>query len=69
MNLCRIPHRDICRSNLYLIREKNDDYFTDLDLAVSIKAEKVSGVPYKTDTKVSMAIGALYVEDYELFHA
>ena len=43
---------------------ENDGFLIDLDLAVKIDREKVSGAPSKTGTKVFIAISALYGEEH-----
>ena len=51
-----------------LTEEEDDGFLIDLDLAVMVEADKASGAPSKTGTKVFMAIGALYGEHHNFIH-
>ena len=47
---------------------EDDGFLIDLDLAIKVDRSNASGAPSKTGTKVFMAIGALYGEEYSFVH-
>ncbi|KAH8702789.1 hypothetical protein GQ44DRAFT_778472 [Phaeosphaeriaceae sp. PMI808] len=64
----KILYRDISIGNVMLNMAEDDGFLIDLDLAIKIDRENASGALSKTGTKVFMAIGALYGEDYNFMH-
>ncbi|KAF2179337.1 hypothetical protein K469DRAFT_799086 [Zopfia rhizophila CBS 207.26] len=65
----KILHRDISIRNIMLKMGEDDGFLIDLDLAIRLDRQKVSGALSKTGTKVFMAIGALYGdEDHNFMH-
>jgi serine/threonine protein kinase len=63
-----ILHRDISIGNVMLNMAEDDGFLIDLDLAIKTDRKNASGAPSKTGTKVFIAIGALYGEDYSFIH-
>jgi len=67
-----ILHRDISINNL-MINEDNDDsswpsFLIDLDLAIRVERDGISGAKGKTGTRAFMAIGALLGEQHSFMH-
>ena len=63
-----ILHRDISIGNIMLEEDESDGFLIDLDLAVEVNRQKLSGAPEKTGTKVFMAIGVLGGDPHSFMH-
>ena len=61
-------HRDISIGNIMLEEDESDGFLIDLDLAVEVNRQKLSGAPEKTGTKVFMAIGVLDGDPHSFMH-
>ncbi|KAK0650802.1 hypothetical protein DIS24_g6524 [Lasiodiplodia hormozganensis] len=64
----KILYRDISIGNVLLNNIEDDGFLINVDLAIKTDREEAFGAPSKTGTKVFMAIGALYGEDYSFMH-
>ncbi|KAF2647234.1 hypothetical protein K491DRAFT_614914 [Lophiostoma macrostomum CBS 122681] len=63
-----ILHRDISMGNIVLNMAEDDGFLIDLDLAIKIDRDTVSGAPSQIGTKAYMAVGALNGEQHSFMH-
>jgi len=64
----KILYWDISIGNIMLRIAEDDGFLINLDLTIKIDRKKASKALSKTSTKVFMAIGALYGEDYNFMY-